>query len=334
MTMPLLHPEANAILTKINKEGINFFYHFTSVENLPLIYQRDALCSKDVLTREGKWPPPIPGGNALSHNLDHFNGNWNKVSLSFTPYTPMAYRKKREEHLCYLLISTEAAAWKDVVFTDSNAAGTNNQLRGEGLEGLNNIRFEFIRSVQPWSQDWKRYVQAEILVPESIALQFISKIAFVSEASMQHAARICVAESEILLSVEETLFTDSPKALKEAIGFSYVIKYMLTDTNIDKNVLYLPHIQNKNIFSKSRDRFVVLTTLVKAIAGAKAKIFLSALSDSKNTKRLVDVAEFETSNRYRHQHQISLSDLSIGAYLLEYYLNDLCWASVSLEVTR
>ena len=246
----------------------------------------------------------------------------------------MAYRKKREEHLCYLLISNEVAAWKDVVFTDSNAAGTNNQLRGEGLEGLNNVKFEFVRSVQPWSQDWKRYVQAEILVPESIALQFISKIAFVGEASMQHATRICETDSNTLFSVEETLFTDAPKALKEAIGFSYVIKCVLTDTNIDKNVLYLPHIQNKNIFSKSRDRFVVLTTLVKVIAGAKARIFLSTLSGGKNTKQLVDTAEFETSNQYRHQHQISLSDLSIGAYLLEYYLNDLCWALISLEVTR
>jgi len=67
--MPLLHPEAGAILAHLKKEGVAYLYHFTSVENLPMIYHRRALCSKSALMSENKWPP-VPGGNALSHNLD------------------------------------------------------------------------------------------------------------------------------------------------------------------------------------------------------------------------------------------------------------------------
>lgn len=116
--MPQLHPEAVAILARLNKEGIRALYHFTSVENLPEICRSQGLCSKKVLVDEGKWPPPVPGGNTLSHRLDRQNSNWDKVSLSLTPYLPMTYSIKRKQHLCYLLIRPDVATWSGIVFTE------------------------------------------------------------------------------------------------------------------------------------------------------------------------------------------------------------------------
>jgi len=245
----------------------------------------------------------------------------------------MAYGKKRKDHLCYFLVSIEVATWIGVIFTDSNAAGTSDQHRAEGLEGLSNIKFEFIHSVQPWNQSWKRYVQAEILVPENIPFEYIAKIAFISKASMLHAARICTSPSNTQFSVEESLFTDSPKALKETIGFSYVIECLLTDTNTNINMLYLPQLQ-KNKFSKSHNEFIELVASVKVTAGTKAKIFLQNTGNERSIKEMVDITEFEISAQYRHQCPISLGSLSIGKYLLEYYLNELCWTSISFEVFR
>ncbi|WP_376795594.1 DarT ssDNA thymidine ADP-ribosyltransferase family protein [Thermogemmatispora sp.] len=57
----------------------------------------------------------VPSGSTEKNN------NWDKVSLSFTPYTPMAYHVKRRRHLCYLCISPEVAALQGVIFTDTNA---------------------------------------------------------------------------------------------------------------------------------------------------------------------------------------------------------------------
>ncbi len=79
----LLHPDAAAILARLQRERVTSLYHFTSVENLPSICEKQGLCSKQTLEKERKWPPPVPGGNPLSHNLDRYRGNWDKVSFNF-----------------------------------------------------------------------------------------------------------------------------------------------------------------------------------------------------------------------------------------------------------
>src|SRR5579884_212127 len=158
-----LHPEAAAIHTRLTKEGIKALYHFTSVENLPSICQTQALCSKQTLEGKRLWPPPSTGGKGPSHSLDRYKGNWDKVSLSLTPHTPMIFHRKKEQHLCFLLVSLEVATWLGVEFTDTNAARTTNYHRGQGLSGLNYIKFDVIRATpRPWDREgWVYPVQAE-----------------------------------------------------------------------------------------------------------------------------------------------------------------------------
>ena len=130
-----MHPEAKAILARLACEKMTALYHFTNIENLPGICQAQALCSKQTLTIKGK-QGIITGGNTLSHNLDRINDNWDKVSLSLTPHIPMAFYKKRELHLCFLVISPEVAGRHGVVFTDTNsAAKLKEQQRGYGAMG-------------------------------------------------------------------------------------------------------------------------------------------------------------------------------------------------------
>lgn len=109
MQMPEQHQDADRILQRLQQEQIRAFYHFTSIENLPSIRDTQALCSKELLEEEGRWPVPEPGGNRLSHYLNNINENWNLISLSFTPRTPMAYRKKPESHLCFFVIRPDVA---------------------------------------------------------------------------------------------------------------------------------------------------------------------------------------------------------------------------------
>jgi hypothetical protein len=109
-----LHPDAGQILQRLRQEQITGLYHFTSIENLPLIREMNALCSKAVLETAGCWPCLEPGGNSLSHNLDHWNGNWDKVSVNFTPHTPMAYHRKRASHLCFFVLRIKVAAYAGV----------------------------------------------------------------------------------------------------------------------------------------------------------------------------------------------------------------------------
>src|SRR5260370_5286930 len=122
LNVPKLHPEASKILARLGIEKIEALYHFTNVENLPSILDIGGVLSKKMLEKIGRWPPPRPGGAGPSHDLDRRKGNWNRVSLSLTPHTPMAYWRKREMHLCFIVVKIEVAAWKDIMFTDTNAA--------------------------------------------------------------------------------------------------------------------------------------------------------------------------------------------------------------------
>ena len=59
----------------LNREDITFLYHFTSIENLPLIGECKGLCSKLKLERLGLLNNVVTGGNELSLDLDRYWSN-------------------------------------------------------------------------------------------------------------------------------------------------------------------------------------------------------------------------------------------------------------------
>lgn len=324
---PPLHPEADAILARLKKEGINELYHFTSVENLLSICRTQELQSKQRQQQMGTWPPPRPGGNSLSRDLDRFQ-NWDKVSLSLTPFTPMAYRRKREDHLCFLVVRPEVATWQGVVFTDTNATKTNHR-REEGPTGLAAIRFDYIHSIPiPRDPAWKHYVQAEILLPNAVPFGYIEHIAFVSEASKQYADYLCQTLSHPPFVVREQLFTDSHRASPQSIGFPYVNEMFLTDTNIDENMVYS---SKKNIFSKSRHTSMFLVARIRAITATSVKFTIS-IPDGSRPESVLGTTVFNKPDEYICQCKIDLTDLRIGGYLLQCYIQKFCWAAINVDI--
>ena len=323
-----LDPSAAPILACLKQEGISALFHFTSVENLPNICQQEALYSKQILAQKELLSTLVTGGNPLSHDLDRYHGNWNKVSLNLTPYTPMAYNKKREQHLCYFLIKPEVATWLDVIFTDSNAARTDHK-RERGLIGLNNIQFNIIRALPFSVNEWHRFVQAEVLIPTSIPLTYISEVGFVSSASLDYAALLCDRLPHPKFSVIPQLFTDSRGASSRTIGFSYFHELKVIDTINDKNMIYLPY-QEENKFSKKISNHIMIVASVRVITGMEARI--SLLDTVNDEERIVKAEQLLRSNEYQHECSISLRELSPGVYLVRYYLGNVCWASTGFEI--
>jgi hypothetical protein len=302
-------------------------YHFTSIANLRLIHEMDALCSKAVLETAGCWPCPEPGGNSLSHSLDSVNGNWDKVSLSFTPYTPMVYQRKRARHLCFFVLKVEVAAYAGVIFTDRNAASKRGQRRDEGLTGLELVDFTAFRSHRPWDREkWFEPVQAEVLVPGKVPLGDVMEVVFVSDASLQEGERVWGAHPlHPPFRVEPRYFHDSSRREDSRLNFPHLIALGLTNESINKSTVRSPRTYYSR-FHRQPGGHITAVAKIYALAGTQARV-------TWNPGRISKVEEFETSQEYWHWPNIPMILLPNGPCSVEYRLNEVRWAVIRFQLT-
>jgi hypothetical protein len=320
---PALHQDAEAIIAKLRGEGITALYHFTSVENLASICQQRALLSKAELESRGLSRPPVPGGNELSLKLDREHGNWDKVSLSLTPHTPMAYHRKREIHICFFVIRIEVAARAGVIFTDSNAA-SRHQRRGEGLPGINLINFSAIRSLpRPGDREgWVNPVQAEVLVRTGISLPFLDHVAFVSSSSMAYAERLVEGLPHPEFRINEALFADAPN--RQAADFAHVREFFLTEGPLEHDKVNLQH-ADITVFRKSATPYLTLVTLLRASAGARVS-FRFQPSDNSNEVTL------ESSREVYILVHLLAEAFPVGANTASVFINEIQWSTLDFEI--
>ena len=319
-----LHPQAEQISQRLQQENVTALYHFTSIENIPTIRQHVALCSKAVLEDAGCWPVPAPGGNELSHNLDRRNNNWDKVSLSFTPRTPMVYGKKKSCHLCFFVIDPSVATWQGVQFSNTNAANVRIQRRAEGLAGLELVNFSAIQSSpRPGDRDgWFIPVQAEVLVPRRIDFSYIKEIAFISSASLQEAERLWGKHPHPKFVEKAYYFSDMPNSM--VCTFCFLKKLKLTGDIIDEDTVEQEH-THSSLFSRKRTQRITAIAELYATAGASAKLSWGPINNE-------ETYEFEKSSVFYHWPSIPISDLPTGKCSITYYLGDIRWAALDFEV--
>lgn len=318
-----LHADEAIIAARLAREGVSALYHFTSVENLPLIRTMGGLACKHHLEAAGSWPPPEPGGNDLSHSLDERHGNLSRVHLSFTPYTPMAYRKKQECHLSWIRVSPDVARAQGAVFTDTNATATDHE-RAEGAAGLDLVDFAAIRSApRPWDRNgWHRPVQAEVLASERVWLEHMFEVNFVSEASRQEGLRLWGGDPPLPFLVRAELFRDSP-AQYGALSFPYLSTLTLTSSSLDADTASQHH-PDEVVYSRSRAVRVSFLANLFVLAGAVARV---EWSDGTEMEKI-----FDRSGGFWHWGSVNLGDLHTGSGHVTYWLGQVRWATRPFRV--
>ncbi len=321
----LLSSEADDILERLEAERINHLYHWTSLENLSGISRIQQICSKKVLDDYGLWPPPQPGGNTLSHSLDQYNDNWNKVCLNFTPHTPMVYHKKRHYPLCFLLIDKNVATWLNVEFSDTNSAAANHEQQS-GLNGLDLINFDAIHSdPMPWDKEnWHKPVQAEVLIPDNIPLSYVEKVVFISQASLKEGERLWGPYHHPFFESNPGYFADGPRK-GTPVAFSYLQNLILTDIAVDISNAN-SHFGHRNNFIRSQVDKITMVAELYALAGTTAHAIWGP------GKIAGEETSIYQSKNYIHWSSINTDDLPNGLCNVNYYINKTRWAQIDFEL--
>ena len=275
------------ILECLRKNGINSLWHFTDIRHLTLIRKLKGLRSKEYLEENEYLNLINPGGNEISHELDRLLGNWDKISLNFTPHTPMAYYKKREKHLVFIEIEPQIALKEGVYFTDCNATRCRNgQMREEGIAGLMNVRFDIINGLpKPWDQNWQKYVQAETLVPHYIPIDSFKAIHFIGVASKQYG-ELLWGQKSTLFSINDKTFADIVHPSNWTVQFSYIKNVLISNNEITK--LNVNNIKSSDSFIRRGKPFWVILHLF-ANAGSEVRVKIKQIMRE-------EIIPFDTTN--------------------------------------
>lgn len=322
-------PEARQILQILKSHNIQSLWHFTDIRNLPLIKKLNGLRSKESLEKEGYLTKIYCGGNELSHDLDRKLGNWDKISLNFTPHTPMAYHIKKEKHLVFIEIDISVATFEGVFFTDCNAIRLRNgQKREKGVKGLNNVKFQYIHSrPKPYDADWQKFVQAEILVPDHIPLDCFKKIHFISEASLQ-LGQYLWGTNEDLFNVSPQVFSDYNYSQGWVVLNPYVESVIITHQEVTKNNVGNNHIKSE-IVEKGKDFWIKISLF--ATAGTEGKLILKASND-----KIIDQTEtsFEKESKWWWYPNFRIPlNYKHSSFIIEIFLEKVLWYKSRWRVT-
>jgi hypothetical protein len=320
-----LHPDARRIAERLARHEIRELYHFTDLRNLAGIARVGALCCKNRLAKEGILDSVRTGGNEISLAMNGIKGNVDFLSLYLTPFAPMEYWRKQDRHICFFCLKPEVAGWEGVLFTDWNAAATEHD-RAPGLAGVDLIDFEIIRGpTVPSNPQWKRNVQAEILVPDAVPLDMVTRVCFVSKPSRDLAIRNWGSRTHRPpFEVDTWFFANSPGPPAPKVEIPHVQSVVLTTDEISKETYKGKH---ENVVVVGSGGMGNLTALIglRVSAGQVGQVrWLPAGKTSNNT--------FSTSEFYHWWPSISIKDLPVGSNTCEVHLGDNLWTVLDFEV--
>lgn len=313
--------ESEEIIDYLNTNNIHSFWHFTNIRNLRLIKDDVGLLSKQELEIRtlSLLNDVYCGGDKNSQAADKKMDNWDKISLSFTPHTPMFYRKRPHSHLIMIEIKTEVAQADNVYFTNKNALKKNNgQRRDKGLKGLENIKFEYINidENQPNNKNWFEYVQAEILVPYKIKNSSFKNIHFVSQVGKLFAELLC-KKTHPLFKVTKNVFSDLKT--KDVFSFSFIDEITFKTSWESEKYKTLEFESFKDGILFINDEIYELRIKFFAISNTSLKIL--------NNGKIIHLYKLPSG-----YNEIELSFFFIENGTLDFFLNDINWLSINVKI--
>ena len=202
------------------KNGVQSLYHFTHIFNVPLIAEHGFL-SKKLLLQLGLWGKIIPGGNQVSQKEDARRGNDDYVSLAYTPYFPMAWRRKREHHICFFEFDVGVVDKNTAIFTRGNATSREHDRNSNLRDVLDESDLRIILAGPPDrdSSDWYYWhtiSQSEVLIRNRVDSSAIKRCVVLTRDALEMCSN---SRIPFPVEIDKELFYD--KSGEDRVNFSY-----------------------------------------------------------------------------------------------------------------
>jgi hypothetical protein len=229
------------------ERGITTLCHFTRIENLQNILQQ-GLLGRSVLETRGQ--------QSLFNDHDRADGHKETICLSISfPNYQMFYsirEEKKEAHEVgdsqwIVLLLDPKVLWElDCAFCQRNAAHRNvssipleNRRKPEALKGMFEDFYNIRHQDLPIPQNYPTHPQAEVLVFDSIPVQFIKAIHFWHETTLEKCRSYAESYSQ-MFSVNRQYFTyradyevwRPTNFNNEGIPLSYIAENDVDDTSL------------------------------------------------------------------------------------------------------
>ena len=164
-------PLAN-MFNMLKEKGIDRFYHFTDVRNVPSIVECNSLLSRARCCFEGI--TMFPGGNEESWEKDCFYQLEDYVRLSFCSDHPMIYRlQQKGRQLVILEFSIEVLRKSIFCFSDRNATAHDHRI-DSGPNALEIVKLDATQRHYLKREDPDfGFHQAEILIKGEVSLDYL-----------------------------------------------------------------------------------------------------------------------------------------------------------------
>jgi hypothetical protein len=190
--------------------GFDGFYHMTSIENIisvleeGLLYSRNKAESLNKLIVDMK--ELIPETENVLKNTPR--GIQNYVRLYFRPKTPTFYYFQKATNSAILKFNAKILCIEDNRISIGSAARINAELFSPNSDALGNINFKMLyrSEATPLNADEKNIRHTEMLIPNSLSINYLDEVIFKSEEHKQKFELNFKKYSNVRCIVDKTKF--------------------------------------------------------------------------------------------------------------------------------
>jgi len=169
-----------------------------------------------------------------------------------------------------------------------------------------------------------RPVQAEVLVPDQLSLEYVENVFFVSEESRAEGERLWGNRDHPPFVVDPSIFADFSVYQAATYNFPFLVSVILTDEHVERGNVQTPR-HHKSQFRRINTRMIHVLAQVHALTGTKGRIIWLPTHETSSTI-------FAKPSRYYHWSSISIDRLPDGQCALEYRLGEVRWRTLHFEV--